>query len=109
MSASTPSQSGDLPTAFNFLTMFLLSASKDINATISSDNSLLANEQGSSVKHLTFAIPSCLPAGDYNVTLYEHSKINDEVSDMLYPSAVHGVLLQLVYLFRSTSSSPPSQ
>ncbi|KAG8891847.1 hypothetical protein FRC00_013013, partial [Tulasnella sp. 408] len=58
--------------------MFLLSESKDINATISSDNSLLANEQGSSVKHLTFAIPSCLPAGDYNVTLYEHSKINEE-------------------------------
>lgn len=95
MSASTPSQSSSLPTAFNFLTLFLTSASRDLNATISSDNSLLANEQGSSVKHLTFAIPSCLPGGDYNVTLYEQSKINDEVRMSFVPVTVCNGLCEI--------------
>ncbi|KAG8984472.1 hypothetical protein FRB90_005310, partial [Tulasnella sp. 427] len=96
LSASTPSQSSGLATAFNSLTLFLTSASESLNATMLSDNSLLANEQGSSVKHLTWAIPSCLPAGNYNVTLYEQSRINNEE---------HFIITPIPVVIKSSSSS----
>lgn len=40
------------------------------------------------MKHLTFAIPSCLPGGEYNVTLYEQSKINEEEHFIITPIPV---------------------
>ncbi|KAF7367216.1 hypothetical protein MSAN_00783400 [Mycena sanguinolenta] len=40
--------------------------------------SLLLNESGSTVKHLNWNIPTCIPAGNYNLTFYETSIFNNQ-------------------------------
>ncbi|KAG8906213.1 hypothetical protein FRB99_007358 [Tulasnella sp. 403] len=74
--AFTPNS--NLPTAFISLNLYLASALSGVNVTISGNSSLLAGEPGSTVKHLSWYIPDCLPAGQYNFTIYELSKINGQ-------------------------------
>lgn len=64
-SASIPGST--LPTAFISLNIFLISSQTNTNITVTSGPQFLGGEQGSTVKHLNFAIPSCLKSGDYNV------------------------------------------
>ncbi|KZV96237.1 hypothetical protein EXIGLDRAFT_833733 [Exidia glandulosa HHB12029] len=61
---------------FESLDLFLVSdqvGANGVNITVSSGPTLLEGEPGSTVKHLDFAIPACLPAGNYNLTFYEAS------------------------------------
>ncbi|KAF8761633.1 hypothetical protein RHS01_00918 [Rhizoctonia solani] len=72
ISASFPGST--LPTAFISLNIFLISSQTNTNVTVTSGTQFLEGEPGSTVKHLNFAIPSCLKTGDYNYTYYEVSR-----------------------------------
>lgn len=85
-----------MATRYNSLELYLVSAQMNINLTVSNGPGLLTQEPGSTVKHLNWPIPPCVPAGDYNVrstsvvwwtliellpqvTYYEGSTINSQV------------------------------
>lgn len=68
----------NLATGFDSLELYLISAPLGINLTVSSGTALLIQESGSTVKHLNFALSNCVPAGQYNFTIYEGSHINKE-------------------------------
>lgn len=80
-----------------------------MNMTVANNSSILKQEPGSTVKHLNWPIPACLPAGPYNVsivadyhvlkvslyilhqlTLYECSRINGQFFYTITP-----VLIQI--------------
>ncbi|KAF8609248.1 hypothetical protein BDV93DRAFT_137060 [Ceratobasidium sp. AG-I] len=82
-SASIPGST--LPTAFISLNIFLISSQTNTNVTVTSGPQFFAGEQGSTVKHLNFAIPSCLKSGDYNYTYYEVSRINEQTYFSITP------------------------
>ncbi|KDQ63760.1 hypothetical protein JAAARDRAFT_203154 [Jaapia argillacea MUCL 33604] len=65
-----------LPTSFDTLEIYLVSSQAKLNITVSSGPTLLTQESGSTVKHLNWPIPNCLPSGSYNFTLYESSHFN---------------------------------
>ncbi|KAF8213485.1 hypothetical protein K438DRAFT_1804063 [Mycena galopus ATCC 62051] len=75
--ASASSNSSD-STHFESLNIFLVSAQTNINMTVSEGPTLLLNESGSTVKHLNWIIPTCLEAGNYNLTFYETSIFNNQ-------------------------------
>ncbi|QRV91220.1 hypothetical protein RhiJN_19238 [Ceratobasidium sp. AG-Ba] len=77
-----------LPTAFVSLNIFLISSQTNTNITVTSGPQFLQGEPGSTVKHLNFAIPSCLKTGDYNYTYYEVSRINDQTFFSITPIPV---------------------
>ncbi|EJD35388.1 hypothetical protein AURDEDRAFT_130656 [Auricularia subglabra TFB-10046 SS5] len=58
---------------FVSLDIYFVSADVSVNVTVSYDAGLLDSEPGSTVKHLDFNVPECLPAGNYNLTFYESS------------------------------------
>ncbi|KAJ7275242.1 hypothetical protein B0H12DRAFT_1086359 [Mycena haematopus] len=74
--ASLPSSG--YSTGFISLEIYLVSAETNINMTVSTGPALLSGESGSTVKHLDWPIPTCMPAGDYNLTFYETSLFNRE-------------------------------
>ncbi|KAJ7102132.1 hypothetical protein B0H15DRAFT_313293 [Mycena belliarum] len=67
-----------LDTSYESLEIYLVSAQTNINITVSSGPAFLTGESGSTVKHLNWPIPSCVPAGDYNLTFYETSRFNGQ-------------------------------
>jgi len=73
--ASTPGSG--LATGFSGLDLFLVSFQSQVNLTVSTGPGLLTQEPGSTVKHLNWPIPTCIPPGQYNLTLYEESIISD--------------------------------
>ncbi|KAJ6519440.1 hypothetical protein C8R45DRAFT_21736 [Mycena sanguinolenta] len=75
--ASASSNSSD-STHFESLNIYLVSSETNINITVSEGPSLLLNETGSTVKHVNWNIPTCLPAGNYNLTFYETSIFNNQ-------------------------------
>ncbi|KAF8680274.1 hypothetical protein RHS04_04520 [Rhizoctonia solani] len=83
ISASFPGST--LPTAFISLNIFLISSQTNTNVTVTSGTQFLEGEPGSTVKHLNFAIPSCLKTGDYNYTYYEVSRVNGETFFSITP------------------------
>jgi hypothetical protein len=64
-------------TRFDLLEIYLVSAKEQLNLTVSGNTTLLDNERGSTVKHLDWPIPRCVPSGGYNLTIYEGSHINN--------------------------------
>jgi hypothetical protein len=70
LSATTPGSG--LDTGYESLEIYLVSAAVDINVTVSEGPSLLTGETGT-VRHLNWPLPSCVPAGQYNLTFYEVS------------------------------------
>ncbi|EPQ60825.1 hypothetical protein GLOTRDRAFT_113355 [Gloeophyllum trabeum ATCC 11539] len=67
-----------LPTRYDSLELYLVSSQTSMNLTVSEGTGLLTQESGSTVKHLNWPIPKCLPAGQYNLTLYETSHVNNQ-------------------------------
>nr|GAT47864.1 predicted protein [Mycena chlorophos] len=65
-------------TGFNSLEIYLVSSQTNLNLTVSSNSSLLDGEPTSTVKHLNYGIPQCVPAGNYNLTFYEASTLNSQ-------------------------------
>lgn len=77
----------DQPTRFDLLEIFLVSAETGMNYTVSTGPGLLQYESGS-VRHLTWEIPTCVSAGDYNLTFYESSHLNDTAYFIVTPIGV---------------------
>ncbi|THH20841.1 hypothetical protein EW146_g609 [Bondarzewia mesenterica] len=75
----------NLATGFDSLELYLVSTSTGMNLTVSNGTGLLTQESGSTVKHLDFALSNCVPAGEYNFTLYEGSHINNEAFYSITP------------------------
>ncbi|KAJ7284732.1 hypothetical protein C8J57DRAFT_1289464 [Mycena rebaudengoi] len=67
-----------LSTSYTLLEIYLVSAQANINMTVSAGPGLLQSESGSTVKHLDWPIPACLPAADYNLTFYETSVVDSQ-------------------------------
>ncbi|KAJ6519622.1 hypothetical protein C8R45DRAFT_952129 [Mycena sanguinolenta] len=65
-------------TGFTSLEIYLISGETNINMTVSPSSALLSGESGSTVKHLNWPIPTCMPAGNYNLTFYESSLYNSQ-------------------------------
>lgn len=57
-----------LDTAFEELNIFLVSSQANTNLTVSSGPRLLTDEDGT-VRHLSYELPNCIQAGQYNVSL----------------------------------------
>ncbi|CAL1696070.1 unnamed protein product [Somion occarium] len=55
-----------LPYSFQSLNIFLVSTQASLNLTISEGPDFLTQEPGSTVKHLNWPIPKCVPADQYN-------------------------------------------
>ncbi|THU91759.1 hypothetical protein K435DRAFT_968007 [Dendrothele bispora CBS 962.96] len=64
------------PIHYTSLEIYLVSATANVNYTVSSGSQLLSQEPGSSVKHFDWPIPDCITSGDYNLTFYEGSMVN---------------------------------
>ncbi|CAL1704773.1 unnamed protein product [Somion occarium] len=75
-SAATPGSNDS--TRFDSLEIYLFSYPQSINLTISSGSDILAQENSSTVKHINYNISSCVPAGQYNLSFYEVSHINNQ-------------------------------
>ncbi|KAL8290475.1 hypothetical protein RQP46_002733 [Phenoliferia psychrophenolica] len=71
-----PSPNPNVATTLLNLNIFLVSATNNINFSISQGPDLLSGEKGSTVKHADVDLPDCLPEGSYNLTFYELSQIN---------------------------------
>ncbi|KAJ6604452.1 hypothetical protein DFH09DRAFT_310100 [Mycena vulgaris] len=65
-----------LSTCYESLEIYLVSAQTNINMTVAAGPALLSGDSGSTVRHLNWPIPPCIPAGDYNLTFYETSHFN---------------------------------
>lgn len=68
--ADSANPSSSLPTHISLLEIYLVSSDTNLNITVSSGPSFLTSETGS-VRHLDWPVPTCLPAGNYNLTFYE--------------------------------------
>ncbi|EJD04178.1 uncharacterized protein FOMMEDRAFT_146200 [Fomitiporia mediterranea MF3/22] len=66
------------PTRYDSLEIYLVSAQARSNFTVSNGTGFLAQEPGSTVKHLNWPLPPCMSAGVYNLTYYEASHINNQ-------------------------------
>lgn len=65
-----------LPSGFISLSIYLVSGDQNVTVVDGTTGAFLAGEPGSTVKHLNYAVPSCLPAGNYDYTYYEVSRMN---------------------------------
>ncbi|KAI0361761.1 hypothetical protein OH77DRAFT_1469745 [Trametes cingulata] len=70
------------------LEVYLVSSDAQINLTVSSGPQLLAQEPGSTVKHIHWSVPTCLQTGGYNLTVYESSHLNDATFFAITPVPV---------------------
>ncbi|KIP12585.1 hypothetical protein PHLGIDRAFT_27363 [Phlebiopsis gigantea 11061_1 CR5-6] len=70
------SQPGFSSAGFDSLDIFLVSSETNINLTVIAGSEFLLQEQGSTVKHLNWPIPTCVQPGSYNITLYETSHMS---------------------------------
>ncbi|KIJ45590.1 hypothetical protein M422DRAFT_29714 [Sphaerobolus stellatus SS14] len=89
-------------TAYQSLNLFLVSSQTDVNITVSVD-ALLTQESGSTVKHLNWPIPTCLPQGNYNLTIYELSRIGGKSYFSITP-----IPLNLLSSSKSKTTCPSS-
>jgi len=58
-------------TNISSLNIYLISSTTQLNITVSNTTALLTGEPGSTVKHLNYLVPDCVPSGNYNLTFYE--------------------------------------
>ncbi|KLO20572.1 hypothetical protein SCHPADRAFT_884609 [Schizopora paradoxa] len=65
------------PTHYISLNIYLTSSTT--NFTVSNGSAFLSQEPGSTVKHLNWPIPNCVPSGSYNLTYYETALINNQI------------------------------
>lgn len=65
-----------LPTAYEEINIFLVSAQTSVNLTVTAGPRLLTDEDGS-VRHFDYQIPSCIRPGLYNMTFYETSRLEN--------------------------------
>jgi len=68
----------DSSSSTHFYSLEIYLTSPNLNLTVSQGPGLLAQEQGSTVKHINWLVDSCVPSGNYNLTFYEGSHIQDK-------------------------------
>ncbi|KAJ7597176.1 hypothetical protein C8J56DRAFT_919416 [Mycena floridula] len=73
--------------AIDLLEIYLVSSQTNINLTVSSGPTLLNNETGS-VRHINWPVPTCVPAGNYNLTFYETFEFNNERHFTITPISI---------------------
>lgn len=83
-------QSASIPgsgqsTRFDSLEVYLVSYQTSSNLTVSQGPSLLTQESGSTVKHINWVIDPCVAPGNYNLTFYEGSHIQDQAFFIITP------------------------
>ncbi|KAJ3480935.1 hypothetical protein NLI96_g8011 [Meripilus lineatus] len=83
-------QSASIPgsgqsTRFDSLEVYLVSYETSLNLTVSQGPTLLTQESGSTVKHINWLIDSCVASGNYNLTFYESSHIQDTAYFIITP------------------------
>ncbi|PBK76959.1 hypothetical protein ARMSODRAFT_1079033 [Armillaria solidipes] len=80
------SEDGKLPddSFFSLLEIYLVSSETNINLTVVSGTDFLSQESGS-VRHENFMIPTCIEAGNYNLTFYETSQIEGKPFFIITP------------------------
>ncbi|KAG8814812.1 hypothetical protein FRC17_000966 [Serendipita sp. 399] len=66
-----------LPSGFISLSIYIVSGSQNVTVVDGTSGQFLSGEPGSTVKHLNYVIPDCLPEGKYDYTYYEVSRMND--------------------------------
>ncbi|KAI0318497.1 hypothetical protein OF83DRAFT_1056825 [Amylostereum chailletii] len=107
-----------LSTHLDSLELYLISTQTGINVTVSSGTDLLTQEPSSTVKHMDFQLSHCVPAGSYNFTIYEGSRINntDHFSISAIPvsvenTAFNGTCTEGINALQTLpqASSPPLQ
>ncbi|KAK0456207.1 hypothetical protein EV421DRAFT_1895459 [Armillaria borealis] len=69
---------------FSLLEIYLVSSETNINLTVVSGTDFLSQESGS-VRHENFMIPTCIEAGNYNLTFYETSQIEGKPFFIITP------------------------
>ncbi|KAI0735299.1 hypothetical protein C8Q76DRAFT_791866 [Earliella scabrosa] len=57
--------------AYNSVEIYIVSDRTNTNVSVAGGPQLLAQEPGSTVKHVQWPIATCLVTGDYNLTIYE--------------------------------------
>ncbi|OBZ75393.1 hypothetical protein A0H81_04377 [Grifola frondosa] len=115
-SASIPGSSQS--TRFDSLETYLVSYQKSQNLTVSSGPGLLTRESGSTVKHWNYNVSTCVPAGSYNLTFYEGSRIDGQAYFSITPVPVEVMNdnpsgacsegMNTLQDYPQRSSSPPS-
>ncbi|KAH8100623.1 hypothetical protein BXZ70DRAFT_938076 [Cristinia sonorae] len=75
LSLPTSLPSAASPNTFAALEFYLVSSQTTLNLTVVSGTDMLLQEPGSTVKHLDWSLPKCIPSGSYNLTAYETSVI----------------------------------
>ncbi|KAF9068082.1 hypothetical protein BDP27DRAFT_1295674 [Rhodocollybia butyracea] len=65
-------------THFSLLEIYLVSSQTSLNLTVSSGTGFLTQQPGSTVKQLSWPVPTCVPAGNYNLTFYETALIDGQ-------------------------------
>lgn len=66
-------------TGFISINIFLISSTIGVNVTVSTGPSLIDGEPSSTVKHLDWLIPSCLPSGNYNVRSFNSTSASQQL------------------------------
>ncbi|KAJ3905486.1 hypothetical protein F5879DRAFT_950559 [Lentinula edodes] len=84
--ASNPNSTAS--THFSLLEIYLVSSETGLNITVSNGPGLLAQESGSTVKHVNWPVPTCVTAGNYNLTLYETASINGQPHFTITPISI---------------------
>jgi len=60
--------------AYQSLSVYLVSSIFNVNVTVCPQ--VFEQDPSSAVPHISWSVPSCLPPGNYNLTLYEASRID---------------------------------
>jgi len=72
----SPGSSSSSGTGYDNLELFLISSQHNINISVATDI-LDQDQNGGNVKHVDYQIPTCVPSGNYNLSLYETSRFNN--------------------------------
>ncbi|KAJ4486312.1 hypothetical protein J3R30DRAFT_1484077 [Lentinula aciculospora] len=75
-------------THFSLLEIYLVSSDTGLNITVSNGTGLLTQESGSTVKHVNWIVPTCVTAGNYNLTLYETASIDGQPHFTITPISI---------------------
>ncbi|KAK7047197.1 hypothetical protein VNI00_006863, partial [Paramarasmius palmivorus] len=105
-------------THYIMLEIYLVSSETNVNMTVSSGPGIFTQENGT-VRHINWDIPTCIQAGNHNLTFYESSVIDGQSYfiitpitipiDNTSPSNVPCTEGTHEYLGQPQASSPPPQ
>jgi hypothetical protein len=75
-------------THFSLLEIYLVSSETSLNLTVSNGTGFLTQQSGSTVKQLNWPVPTCVMAGNYNLTFYETALIQGQPHFTITPVSI---------------------